>query len=49
MGNSEVVVRDRYLEITDEHFAKAAGLGGKTTYWREEIRMLSASSALQTR
>jgi integrase len=25
IGNSEVVARDHYLQITDEHFAKAAG------------------------
>jgi hypothetical protein len=29
MGNSELVARDHYLQITDEHFAKAAGGGGK--------------------
>jgi len=29
MGNSELVARDHYLQITDEHFARAAG-GGTT-------------------
>jgi integrase len=29
MGNSELVARDHYLQITEEHFAKAAG-GGET-------------------
>ena len=29
MGNSEVVAREHYLQITDEHFARAAGGDGK--------------------
>jgi len=29
MGNSEVVARDHYLQLTDEHFARAAGGEGK--------------------
>ena len=30
IGNSEVVARDHYLQITDEHFATAAGVSEQT-------------------
>ncbi|MGD0389036.1 MAG: hypothetical protein ABSC42_08785 [Tepidisphaeraceae bacterium] len=30
IGNSEVVARDHHLQITDEHFAKAAGTADET-------------------